>query len=107
LSQLKEDVMASSFAAPIDALDRRHNLNVVRLLIAGGITAVVVFVLCWLGTFLPFSSPSHVYIGLFTTAEVSSAHALIEGTIWSLFFGALTMGLFALIYNAAALLGRR
>lgn len=98
--------MASSVAASIDALERRHNLNVVRLLIAGGITAVAVFVLCWIGTFLPFSSPSHAYIGLFTTAEVNSVRALAEGSVWSLLFGALTVGLFALVYNAAAV-GRR
>jgi hypothetical protein len=99
--------MASSFAVPIENRDRRHNLDVLRFLAAGGITAAVVFVLCWIGTFLPFSSPSHAYINLFTSANVSSISALVEGTVWSLLFGALAVGLFALVYNAAAIFGRR
>ena len=85
----------------------RHTLGVTRLLVTGAATAAVVFVVCWLGTFIPFSSPTHAYIGLFTNADVSSGRALVEGSIWSLVFGGWTAGLFALIYNAAAGLGRR
>jgi hypothetical protein len=77
------------------------------LLIAGGATAAIVFVLCWVGTFIPFSSPTHAYIGLFTNADVSSVQALAEGTCWSLLFGALVGAAFALIYNATAALGRK
>jgi hypothetical protein len=82
-------------------------VSVSRLLVAGGVTAAAVFILCWLGTFVPFSSPTHAYIGLFANADVSSVQALGEGAIWSLLFGALVGGLFGLIYNAAAPLGRR
>ena len=82
-------------------------LNVARLAIAGGVTAAVVFVLCWLGTFIPFSSPTHAYIMLFTDADVSSSLALLEGTCWSLLFGALVGAAFALIYNAIAALDRK
>ena len=84
-----------------------HVVNVARLTIAGALSAAAVLVLCWLGTFVPFSSPTHAYISLFTNAEVNSGLALVEGTCWSLLFGALVGGVFALIYNATAPLDRR
>lgn len=86
---------------------RGHRLDVRRLVAAGGLTAAAVFVLCWIGMFIPFSSPTHAYIGLFTTADARSALALAEGTAWSMLFGALVGGLFAIIYNATASIGRR
>ena len=82
-------------------------VNVARLAIAGGVTAAVVFVLCWLGTFVPFSSPTHAYITLFTNAGIDSGLALVEGTCWSLLFGALVGAVFALIYNGTAALDRK
>jgi hypothetical protein len=84
-----------------------RTLSITRLIVTGGITAAAVFVLCWIGTVIPFSSPTHAYISLFTSAPVASTQALVEGTIWSLLFGALVGGLFALIYNVAAPLARR
>lgn len=81
-------------------------LRVTRLLTAGAVTAAVIFVVCWAGTFIPFSSPTHAYISLFTTAEVSSGTALVEGSFWSLLFGGLTGALFAVIYNSVPF-GRR
>lgn len=82
--------------------ERSHMLNVMRMLVSGGVTAALVFVLCWAGTFIPFSSPTHAYISLFTRADMNSVQALAEGTLWSLLFGAMTAALFALIYNATA-----
>jgi hypothetical protein len=76
-----------------------HKLNVARLLVTGAVTAATIFVLCWLGTFIPMSSPTHAYITLFTAAEMSSLRSLAEGTAWSLLFGALSGTLFASIYN--------
>jgi hypothetical protein len=96
---------ASTVASP--EANVAHMLSVPRLLVAGGVTASLIFVLCWLGTFIPFSSPTHAYISLFTPAEINSVAALLEGAVWSLLFGALSGGLFALIYNAAAPLTRR
>jgi hypothetical protein len=58
-----------------------------------------VFVLCWLGTFIPFSSPTHAYIGLFTPAEMNSVVALCQGAAWSFLFGGLSGAVFAWIYN--------
>jgi hypothetical protein len=76
------------------------------MLVAGGATAALIFVLCWIGTFVPFSTPTHAYLSLFTQAEVSSVPALVQGGLWSLLFGALVGGAFALVYNATASLGR-
>lgn len=96
-------------ASPVGFRDteHRHGLSVPRLFVTGGVTAAVVFLLCWVGTFVPFSSPTHAYIALFTNAEMGSAQALVEGAVWSLLFGALVGALFALIYNATGSLGRR
>lgn len=96
--------MATTSNASLGERERGHTLSVMRLLIAGGVTAAMVFVLCWIGTFIPFSSPTHAYIGLFTNADLSSGLALVEGTCWSLLFGALVGAAFALIYNATAAL---
>ena len=85
----------------------RHKLGVARLAASGGVTTALVFILCWLGTFVPFSSPTHAFIGLFTPAEVKSVAALVEGSLWALLFGALSGALFAAIYNQFADLGRR
>ena len=82
-------------------------LGVTRILVAGAVTAMVSFVLCWLATFVPFSSPTHAYVALFTAAPAQSVTALAEGGSWSLLFGGLIGGLFAFVYNCAASLDRR
>lgn len=99
--------MATTSHTTLAVTDRSHMLSVTRLLVAGGVTAAAVFILCWVGIFVPFSSPTHAYISLFTNADMSSGRALVEGTLWSLLFGALVGALFALVYNATAPLGRR
>lgn len=99
--------MATASTALLDKSERGITLNVMRLIITGGVTAAVVFVLCWIGTFVPFSSPTHAYISLFTNADISSGQALVEGTCWSLLFGALVGAAFALIYNTTAAFDRK
>jgi hypothetical protein len=84
-----------------------HRIGVLRLALAGAITAALVFVLCWLGTFVPFSSPTHAYIGLFTPAEMNSFAALCGGVAWSFLFGGLSGAVFAWIYNLLDGLERR
>lgn len=99
--------MATSPIANRSETERGNTINFARLLVTGGITAAAIFVLCWIGTFIPFSSPTHAYISLFTPADVGSVEALTEGTVWALLFGSLSGGLFALAYNVTAPLGRR
>jgi hypothetical protein len=83
------------------------HVGVLRLSATIGVAAGLIFVLCWLGTFIPFSSPTHAYIGLFTNAETQSLGALVEGGLWSLLFGSLSGGLVATLYNFFAGLDRR
>jgi hypothetical protein len=74
-----------------------RKLNVLRL--TGSFVAGLLFILCWIGTFIPFASPTHAYISMFTAAPVSSTLALAEGTCRSFAFGALIGLLVALVYN--------
>jgi len=99
--------MASVQANDLIEMKMTRRLGVTRMLAAGGLTAGAIFVLCWLGTFIPFAGATHDYIGLFTSADVSSPTALAEGLCWSLLFGALVGAAFALTYNATAALDRR
>jgi hypothetical protein len=87
--------------------DHARTVCVARVLVTGGATAAVAFILCWVATLLPFGGPTHAYISLFTDAGLGSTRALVDGTIWSLVFGALFGALLALIYNAAAPLDPR
>ena len=83
-----------------------HSIGVLRLALTGAITAAFVFLLCWLGTFIPFSSPTHAYLGLFTPAEMSSVAALAQGVCWSFLFGGLSGAVLAAVYNALGPLER-
>ena len=96
-------------AAPAvqNSTDEHHALGVIQLLITGAITSGVIFAVCWLGTFIPYSSPTHAYIEVFTNADVGSVRALAEGAVWSLLFGGSAAAVFALVYNAVAAVGRR
>lgn len=85
---------------------RVRRVGVTRLAASGGIAAALVFILCWVGTFVPFGSPTHAYIRLFTLAEMSTVDALIEGTLWSLLFGLLAAGVLGIVYNLLAGLER-
>ena len=97
--------MATAIGAETSATVHRA-VGILHLVATGAVTAALVFVLCWLGTFVPFSSPTHAYIALFTAAPVNSIGALVEGGLWSLLFGGLVGALFALVYNATAALDR-
>lgn len=79
-----------------------NRIGIFHLAATSGVTAIVIFILCWLGTFIPFSSPTHAYVGLFTQAEMQSGAALVEGGLWSLLLGGLSGGLIAVFYNMFA-----
>lgn len=83
-----------------------RRIGVIRFTAAAAFTAALVFVVCWLGTYLPFPNLSHAYIALFTSAPVGSALALWAGLCWSLLFGGFAAAAFAVIYNGAAGLER-
>ncbi len=85
----------------------RADLSVARVMVSVGFSVLLIFVLCWAGTFIPFSSPTHAFISLFTPARTGSVNALTEGAFWSLLFGALSGAVFALVYNGTARLARR
>jgi hypothetical protein len=84
-----------------------RRIGVLRLAATGAIASALVFILCWLGTFIPFSSPTHAFIGLFTPAEMTSIAALVQGTIWSFLFGGLTGAVLAAVYNSLGALEPR
>jgi len=90
-----------------DATGSGSRVSVLLFAGTGAIASAVFFGLCWLGAYLPFGSPTHMYLQLFTTAETSSALALGQGLCWSLIFGAVAGGLIALVHNALAYLTRR
>ena len=88
-----------------DNTNRR--IGVARVAVAGAISATAFFILCWVGALLPIGPASHMYLSLFTTGQTSSLVGLFQGICWSLAFGLIAGGLFALSYNALSGLERR
>ena len=84
-----------------------RKLSVARLAATGALTGLVFYVLCWVGAALLLGNASHMYVQLFTTAQVSSGAALVEGSVWSIIFGLIAGALIAFFYNAFAFLDRR
>jgi hypothetical protein len=97
--------MATSHAP--DVVSVPHRIGVAQLAARLGVGAVLIFALCWVGIFIPASSPTQAYIGLLTSAQPNSGAALLEGSVWSFLFGALTGTVLAALYNFFALLDRR
>jgi len=87
--------------------DSIHSINVLRLALTGAIASGLFFILCWVGAQMPVGTLSHMYIQLFTKAEVNSTTALVEGFVWSLGFGLIGGALVAGAYNLLAPLERR
>lgn len=81
--------------------------NVLRFALTGAIAAGIFYVICWLGAFLPIGPAPHMYLALFTSAEITSSLALVQGLCWSLGFGLIAGSLIAFIYNLLARLDRR
>jgi uncharacterized membrane protein YedE/YeeE len=48
-----------------------------------------------------------MYLQLFTSAEISSGTALLQGLLWSVVFGLLIGALFAFVYNLLSSLERK
>ena len=81
--------------------------NVLRFGLTGALAAGIFYVVCWLGAFLPLGPATHMYLKLFTNAEVNSSLALVQGLCWSLVFGLIAGALIAFIYNLLDPLDRR
>jgi hypothetical protein len=85
----------------------REQVNVSRIALTGAAAAAIFYMLCWLGAILSLGPLSHMYLQLFTVAEMTSASALLQGTLWSFVFGLVAAGLFAIVYNILVPLERR
>jgi len=84
-----------------------RKLDTFRSMLTGGIVGLLLFIICWLAVFIPSVRATHMYIQLFTAAEIRSGAALVEGVCWSLIFGAVIGALIALVYNGLAAISRR
>ncbi|MCW3848421.1 hypothetical protein OF829_14350 [Sphingomonas sp. LB-2] len=73
--------------------------NILRFAATGAIASGIFFLLCWAGALLSVGAASHMYIQLFTRAEISSLAALAEGLCWSILFGAIAGALIAGTYR--------
>lgn len=85
-----------------------RRLGPLRLALTGALASAIFYALCWVGALIPDLGPAtHMYLQLFTNAELSSFSALVQGVFWSLIFGLIAGALIAIIYNALAFLERR
>ena len=82
-------------------------VGVLRFALTGALAATTFFVICWLGAVLGIGFVTHMYIGLFTSAEMSSGVALLQGACLSLVFGLVVGALIAFFYNLLAPLDGR
>ena len=80
--------------------------NVLRFALTGAFAAAIFYAICWLGAFLPIGPATHMYLKLFTSADINSGVALVQGLCWSLGFGLIAGTLIASIYNLLAPRGR-
>ena len=83
-----------------------HRISILRAGAASALGMAGLMILCWIGAFIPYSSPTHGYIRLFTPAEIHSVRALLEGTVWALLFGLVAGSVLAASYNMLARLER-
>lgn len=76
-----------------------QKLSIVRFAGAVAITLVALFAICWVAALLPFTTATHAYIGLFSSAAPTSGVALVEGLCWSAVFGLIAGAIGAFAYN--------
>jgi len=90
------------------ATDVDPQIGVLRLSLTGAIAAGLFYVLCWVGALiLPIGPASHMYLQLFTSAEITSTTALAQGLCWSIVFGLIAGALVAYVYDLPGALERR
>ena len=88
-------------------LSTAPRLGVARVALTTALAATAFLLLCWIGARLGLGPATHMYIQLFSPADVSSGLALIVGLCWSLVGGLVAGALFAWIYNLLAALDPR
>ena len=86
--------------------DSGRRANVLRFALTGALAAAIFYAICWLGAFLPIGPATHMYLKLFTSADINSGLSLVQGLCWSLAFGLIAGALIASIYNLLAPLDR-
>jgi hypothetical protein len=84
-----------------------NKVGVLRFSITGALSAGLFFILCWLAAWLSIALVSHMFIPLFTDAEIGSGLALFKGTCGALLFGLVAGALIAIFYNLLASLDER
>ena len=77
----------------------KNKASVRRFAIAGAVSLVALFVLCWIGAVIWPAAFTHAFITLFTPAPIASWLALGQGACGALIFGFLSGGVVALSYN--------
>ena len=83
-----------------------RRLNVLRVAVATSLSTMTFVVLCWIGARIGFGPAGHMFLSVYSPAEVTSVITLLAGLCWSFLGGAVIGTIYALIYNALAPLER-
>jgi hypothetical protein len=89
-------------AAPSNNPARASRLGLLHCAVTGALVFGVILVACWLGAVLTPMPVTHMYISMFSAAEITSSAALFAGLCWSLIFGAWAGLVLALVNNFVA-----
>ncbi len=76
-----------------------QKLGILRSAAAGAATFFLFYLLCWLGAAFGLAYVTHLYLALFTSAEITTTAALVTGLCLSFGFGAFAGALIAACYN--------
>jgi hypothetical protein len=96
--------MATKANDAITAAPRK--IGVLRLALTGALSATIFYVFCWIGAQTPLGPGGHMYLNLYTAADLSTGASLIEGAAWSFGGGLIFGALIAYVYNALAAFDR-
>ena len=83
-----------------------RSVGILHFAVVGAVVLGIVFVACWLLAFTPIPV-THAFIALFTTAEMTSSTAFVQGLCWSLVFGAWVGFLVAVVNRLVTSIGMR
>ena len=83
-----------------------RRLNVLRVAVATSLSTMTFVVLCWIGAKIGFGPAGHMFLSVYSPAEVTSVITLLAGLCWSFLGGAVIGAIYAIIYNALAPLER-